>query len=196
MKKILTIIAAAVFSVSSIFAENAIHLGGSIPSGSFTTDAEGVDLDMSTSGFVFAFDYTHIADAGFTWKIGFDAGSISGDYDVAKNVDFEGAFFDSEIGFGYSFIHNEKMTLSLTGNLGFDFFTLTTDVSFVGDSATLLFHIGPEVSFTYKFLSHFGVFGNLGLYYATGSTTGDSIDDSYSTSGVIFKPKFGIAIPF
>lgn len=197
MKKLLTLVAAAVFSVSAVFAESAFHIGAAIP-----VDALSVnDHSFTVTGFDFTADFTHIADAGFTWKIGFDAGSARAEMEGFKSYDLDGGNFAMDAGFGWSFIHNEKMTLSLTGDIGFDIFSASYNSNL--ETFTFLFYIGPEVSFTFKFLSHLGVFANVGLYYATGSTgmrypTGSSSNttDTYDASGIIFKPKFGISIPF
>ena len=102
------------------------------------------------------------------------------------------------------------MTLSLTGDFGFDFIfgektVLGSDI----DIFNFDFYIGPKVSFTYKILEHFGVFANVGVFYAGGLTSvstsytysdkygsySSTDSDGWSNTGVIFRPEFGVAIP-
>lgn len=201
MKKIIAFTAALLLSTSVIFAsEKAFHVGGAIPAGSLS---DGND-DCSLSGFDFYADFTRIADSGFTFNITLAAGTSTLTAD-GEDLDLTNCFLGG--GLGYSFIHDEKKTLSLTGDLGFLIMSGDKNVypAKIDYSATM-FYIGPKVAFTYKFLKHLGIFANAGLYYASGSwsTTIESTvrgisystSDDGSISGIIFRPDFGVAIPF
>ena len=201
MKKLIAMAAALLLSASAMFAENAFHLGLAIPFGSVTTDD---DVDLSSSAYDFYADWTHIADGGFTFNLNLAGGSGSIEYKDAKDFDIDVSDFFFGAGFGYSFIHDEKMTLSLTGDFGFDFLFGSKDSV---DVLNLEFYLGPKVSFTYKILKHFGVFVNAGLYYAAGYTAlsrpyyntsygySTTKTEDWNNTGVIFRPEFGIAIP-
>ena len=196
MKKVLALVIALLISSSAAFAECVFHIGLAIPSSSLS-DSDNNSVNSFGGGFYF--DFTRIADAGFTFNVTTSIGptSISGDYSSSSLSATEYSF---GAGFGYSFLHDQKKTLSLTGNFGFDFMTGDDSVSGVKiDYSSVLFYIGPKVSFTYKFLSHFGVFGNVGLYLATGSadtkTSITSKKNDNSISGIIFSTNLGIAIP-
>lgn len=202
MKKLIALAAALLLSASAVFAENAFHFGLAIPLGSVTLEN---DAEFSSTAYDFYADWTHIADGGFTFGFNFagGSGSLSGDGDF--KLDVSNIAFGT--GFGYSFIHNEKMTLSLTGDLGLDFLIGSENIAgYDYNYMTVAFYIGPKVSFTYKLLKHFGVFVNAGLYYAGGSFIkeneypmehgGTNVhSDSVDFTGVIFRPEFGVAIP-
>ena len=213
MKKLLALVAMTVISVSALFAENTFHIGAYIPISPWTLDVDGHSVDYSNNGFGGFFDYTHVADGGFVWKVNTGYASVSSsDID-----DLTGGEFDLGFGFGGSPIHDSKMTLSITGNFGLRVQTLSCSESYthreydyyyskyVTKTETLdtdffdfMFYIGPEISFTYRFHEHVGVFANMGIFYSTGWYDIDAdyrSDDSSSgsVSGFTFEPKFGIA---
>ncbi|MBB5219075.1 hypothetical protein DYE49_11410 [Treponema rectale] len=207
MKKIISMVAAALISVTAAFAENTFHLGAYFPIYSFEVD----DTDISSTIYGASFDYIHVAESGYTWKIGLECGkaSTSDLKSVVKGEDLTGFDFEMEVGFGASFIHNEKMTLSLTGNLGFRVEVLSAEESIPGDTIsttygeTILFG-GPQISFTYRFNPHVGLFADLGLFYNSGAVVADIDSDNGSitgnndekVSGYSCVPKLGVAFTF
>jgi len=207
MKKVISMVAAALISVTAAFAENTFHLGAYFPIHSFEIEGE----DISSTIYGASFDYVHVAESGYTWKIGLEYGkaSTSDLKSVVKDEDLTGFDFEMEAGFGASFIHNERMTLSLTGNLGFRVEILGADESVPGDNVsttygeTIVFG-GPQVSFTYRFNPHIGLFADLGLFYNTGavvfevSSDNNSVDasDDENVTGFSVVPKFGVAFTF
>ena len=123
-----------------------------------------------------------------------------------KGVDIE-----CGMGFGGSFIHNEKMTLSLTGNVGFrvQSFVSKEEYSYHGytvdvetDYLSFLFYIGPEISYTFRFNEHIGLFASAGVFFDAGASAYkvdiDGYDDStgLGTVGITFQPKVGLAVTF
>ena len=195
MKKILALVAASLLSLSS-FAENTFHVGAFFPVTILDIDGESVVAETAGA----AFDFTHVADCGFTFKAGAGYGFGLSDIEDAKGDNLTWFDLDFSAGFGGSFIHDEKMTLSLLGDIGLR-------IQGGGESADgnsvdyipVMFYFGPEVSFTYRFTPHVGLFANLGVFYAIGSTSaeitsaGETFSDDLSTSGFIVQPKLGVA---
>ena len=222
MKKLIALVAAAVLSASAVFAENTFHIGAYFPISPLTvSDEDDVDYDFSSMSFGGGFDFTHVADGGFTFKVGMGlAYASSDDVEGWASGDALGGFdFDLGFGLGGSFIHNERMTLSLTGNFGlrvqdlyetesYDFKVAEVDVD--TDFFSLLFYIGPEISYTFRFNDHIGLFANFGIFYNFGISdysvdaeiNGKSLEDftgkkygkDFFTTGFNFQPKIGLAV--
>ena len=139
MKKIIALIAAALVSVTVAFsAEHTFHLGLPIGYGTGSGYADDDGMDMG-----FHFDYTKVHESRFTFKAQTFYGLVTG---KEPRFDFMG------VGFGFSPIANEKMTLSLCGDAG------------LGGSGFLTF--GVDAMFTYRFNRHWGAFASLGAYAA------------------------------
>ena len=219
MKKLIALVAAALLSASAVFAENTFHIGTYFPISPLTISDGDYDADFSTSGFGGGFDFTHVADGGFTFKVGLDFGYVSTDdvKSALKGNDLSGLDFALGFGLGGSFIHDERMTLSLTGTFGLrgqylwetdsiDLYYATADV----DTSVFgfLFYIGPEISYTFRFNDHVGLFANFGIFYNVGVATYDvstssysgsgsdkeyNYDNGYFASGFTFQPKIGVA---
>lgn len=223
MKKFIALVGAALLS-AVVFAENTMHFGAYFPLASFKASPEDEDytVDLGESGVGGSFDYTHVADGGFTFKVGVGLAHVSTS-DVVSAIngdDLGGVDFDTVFGWGGSFIHDERMTLSFTGNLGFRIQSLSAseDVKVSGvtvargyetDFFSILCYIGPEISYTYRFNDHLGAFANFGIfynigysYYSTsdveynGTTLYYGDDDTIITKGFIFQPKLGISVTF
>lgn len=195
MKKILALVAASLLSFSS-FAENTFHVGAFFPVTILDIDGESVVAETAGA----AFDFTHVADCGFTFKAGAGFGFGLSDIEDAKGDDLTWFDLDFSAGFGGSFIHDEKMTLSLLGDIGLRIQGGGESADGNGvDYIPVMFYFGPEVSFTYRFTPHVGLFANLGVFYAIGSTSvelktaSETVSDDLSTSGFIVQPKFGVA---
>ena len=219
MKKIIALVAASVLASATVFAENTFHIGAYFPISPLTASDCEYDNDIKTSGFGGGFDFTHVADGGFTFKVGLDVGHVSTSdvKSVIEQKDLGGVDVALGFGFGGSFIHNERMTLSLTGDFGFRMQYLsetdTIDLHYAsGDVDTsvlsFLFYIGPEISYTFRFNDHVGLFANFGIFYnvglanndvsISGSYSGDKYNfgdagDTYFAKGFTFQPKIGVA---
>ncbi len=204
MKKLIALAAATLLS-AAVFAENTFHVGAYIPINSWTIEDGDNEDDFKSGGFGGFFDFTHVADSGFSVKVNLGVGYAHGKDDLE---DFKGVDFDLGVGLGGSPIHNEKMTLSIFGDLGFriDSLGYTESVSVSGYTADIEFdlfnfnfYIGPEIAYTFRFNDHVGIFANFGILYNVGACTlgydaeGITDDESYFLSGFTFQPKFGVA---
>ena len=218
MKTIIASVAAVALSVSAVFAENTLHIGMYVPISNLTAAEGSASTAFATTGFGGSLDYTHVAGSGFTFKIGLGvAGANSSNMKTVRGKDLSGTDFDLGLGFGGSVIHDEKMTLSLTGNLGFRIQQLSGNDTFTEyknyrsdtydidtEMVSFLFYIGPEISYTFRFNRHIGLFANFGIFYNTGESSYLTIgapseikfDFTYTTSGFNFQPKFGLAVTF
>lgn len=215
MKKIIALVAATVLSATAVFAENTLHIGLGIPISPFTLSNDGDDVDFSQTGFDFAFDYTHVSESGFAFKVGFDGGAAicSSDFKDAEGDDLVGVDFAFGLGFGGSPIHNEKMTLSILGDLGFRFQDFDMGTEKEGNYriedwslAQFIFYVGPEVAYTFRFNNHIGLFANLGIFYNVGASlyfySSQSkeepswLDDTFTVKGLTIQPKLGLAVTF
>ena len=108
-------------------AEHTFHVGGDV---GYSTVG-----DENTVGGGIVFDYTKVHDSGFSFK--------------AEFINTTPDYFFTGVGFGFSPIANEKMTLSFFGD--------------VGICSTIL-GIGADAMFTYRFTRHVGIFGGAGYY--------------------------------
>jgi hypothetical protein len=220
MKKLVALAAAAVISSAAVFAENTFHFGLYFPISSFTvqslTDDDFDDLALFTTGVGGSVDFTHVADSGFVFKVGMGlAAAFTDDILTYEGDDFSGTDFEMGLGLGGSFIHNERMTLSLTGNFGYRIQSFSesgsekiygTKTKYDNSWTSVLFYVGPELSFTYRFNEHFGIFASVGVFANIGATINDykvenkdfDIDeedtDGYFTTGSNFQPKIGVSI--
>ncbi|MCR5605965.1 MAG: hypothetical protein K6F69_04005 [Treponema sp.] len=207
MKKLVCLLATAILAISA-FAENIINLGAYIPTSKLTLSQNNADVDVSNSGIGGFVDITHIADSGFTFKIGAGIGKAKSD------LNYNSEYFDIEIdngydvnlflGLGCSFINNGNFKLSLTGNLGFTYDDFSEETSY--DITAYLdyyeVYLGPELYCTYLFNEKVGLFADLGIYYNIGSGSyGADYNNNVSifgydfdVSGVSFLPKFGLSI--
>ncbi len=202
MKKLLVVLAAA-FLATSVFAGE-LHFGTYFPVTKLDVDSDSDDDDFDANGFGIKFDYTHITDSNFTWKVGTAIG-YTRSKDIVDGETKGGIDYDVGGGLGWTFINDPKMTLSLTGNIGSHvmYFSVSED-DIDAKINTYLFYLGPEISFTYRFTDKMGVYAGLGLYYSFGTTSMDididlggglkaSVDDSYSTKGFIYMPSLGVS---
>ncbi len=191
MKKLLALVAMTVISASALFAENTFHIGAYIPISSWSLDNSGYSSDYSNNCFGGFFDYTHVADSGFAWKINTGLAVLTS----SDPEGFEGPEIEFGLGFGGSPIHDSKMTLSVTGSFGlrihvpactetntygsynyYDYYSrsyksMSKTETIDTELWAFLFYIGPEINFTYRFHKHIGVFANLGIFYNTGHCT-------------------------
>ena len=216
MKTIIASVAAVALSVSAVFAENTLHIGMYVPISNLTAAEGSASTAFATTGFGGSLDYTHVAGSGFTFKIGLGVAGANS-YNLTTPIEgknLTGPDFDLGFGFGGSVIHDEKMTLSLTGNLGFRVQMLSgSDRYKVFNAKTstidtemesFLFYIGPEISYTFRFNRHIGLFANFGIFYNTGESSyltigapsSIDVDFTYTTLGFNFQPKFGLAVTF
>lgn len=209
MKKLLVAFVAALLA-SSVFAGE-FHLGAYFPVTRLDVDFDDGKEDFDASGFGIKFDYTHITDSNFTWKVGTAIGYTRSS-DIIDGEKKGGLDYDVGGGLGWTFINTPNMTLSLTGNIGSHMLYFSASdseyesgvkISYDAKFTSYLLYIGPEVSFTYRFTDKLGAYAGLGLYYSFGTTSVDykvsgggisySDNDSYWTDGFIYMPSLGVS---
>lgn len=209
MKKLLVAFAVALLS-ASVFAGE-FHLGTYFPMTKLDVDFDDGNEDFDASGFGIKFDYTHITDSNFTWKVGTAIGYTRSS-DIIDGEKKGGLDYDVGGGLGWTFINTPNMTLSLTGNIGSHMLYFSASdseyesgvkISYDANFTSYLLYIGPEVSFTYRFTDKLGAYAGLGLYYSFGTTSVDykvsgggisySDNDSYTTTGFIYMPSLGVS---
>lgn len=209
MKKLLVAFVAALLA-SSVFAGE-FHLGAYFPVTRLDVDFDDGKEDFDASGFGIKFDYTHITDSNFTWKVGTAIGYTRSS-DIIDGEKKGGLDYDVGGGLGWTFINTPNMTLSLTGNIGSHMLYFSASdseyesgvkISYDANFTSYLLYIGPEVSFTYRFTDKLGAYAGLGLYYSFGTTSVDykvsgggisySDNDSYTTTGFIYMPSLGVS---
>ena len=209
MKKLLVAFAVALLS-ASVFAGE-FHLGTYFPMTKLDVDFDDGKEDFDASGFGIKFDYTHITDSNFTWKVGTAIGYTRSS-DIIDGEKKGGLDYDVGGGLGWTFINTPNMTLSLTGNIGSHMLYFSASdseyesgvkISYDAKFTSYLLYIGPEVSFTYRFTDKLGAYAGLGLYYSFGTTSVDykvsgggisySDNDSYTTTGFIYMPSLGVS---
>ncbi|HBB13891.1 MAG TPA: hypothetical protein DCZ76_06385 [Treponema sp.] len=209
MKKLLLALVAALLS-ASVFAGE-FHLGTYFPVTKLDVDFDDGKEDFDASGFGIKFDYTHITDSNFTWKVGTAIGYTRSS-DIIDGEKKGGLDYDVGGGLGWTFINTPNMTLSLTGNIGSHMLYFSASdseyesgvkISYDAKFTSYLLYIGPEVSFTYRFTDKLGAYAGLGLYYSFGTTSVDykvsgggisySDNDSYTTTGFIYMPSLGVS---
>ena len=209
MKKLLVAFVAALLA-SSVFAGE-FHLGTYFPVTKLDVDFDDGKEDFDASGFGIKFDYTHITDSNFTWKVGTAIGYTRSS-DIIDGEKKGGLDYDVGGGLGWTFINTPNMTLSLTGNIGSHMLYFSASdseyesgvkISYDAKFTSYLLYIGPEVSFTYRFTDKLGAYAGLGLYYSFGTTSVDykvsgggisySDNDSYTTTGFIYMPSLGVS---
>lgn len=207
MKKIIALVFAAVLA-SAAFAENTFHIGVYAPISRFDVD----DNDVASIGVGGTLDYTHVFDSGFTFKIGFDVGYVRLSDLVEstfRNDDaINGVDFALGLGIGGSFLHNDRFTLSLLLDAGYrmqlgyvkEEFGIWRDLETL--YASFVFYVGPELSFTFRFNDHLGLFISENVLLDLGGSVfriendGKELyeSDPLRTVGITTTPKIGLAI--
>ena len=219
MKKIIALVVTALVSASAVFAGNFEHslgIGATFPISSVSFDEDYID-DASQTGV--GFDLTYLAihnNNNITFKMDFAYSAISSD-DVVSDPDAtHDIMFD--LGLGYTFLKNERFTLSALGMLGMSLsgYDWTYKYSYLGQPCTvdalaawMTFDIGADLVGKVKFTDHFGMFANLGFrygigvwdrYYAEGKINGKKvvdIDENLNIAGAFkFIPTIGVSWTF
>ena len=110
--------------------------------------------------------------------------ATSKDVSLQDNDTNFGVFSNLEIGAGYTFIKDEKLTLSVLGMLGLDLSVYsdskddvaydTTKADYSATYGFAMFSLGADLYVSYKFKPNFGVFGNVaGRYLVAGGAFGE-----------------------
>lgn len=217
MKKFLNVMAvslilAATF-VSKAFAESTFHIGAYAPFSSVTTDDEFQnEFKISESGLGFTFDFTHVAESGFTVAPELSIGYLRAKSDwiptLADKV-MDGMDIEWSVGLGGSFIHNEKTTFSWLGKLGhrIQYCDIAENIGTVneinGSLFVLWWSVGTEFAYTHRFTERFGFFINVAFFCNIGVTIYEADDVSSNTydmmsdgvgAALTVQPKAGISI--
>ena len=199
MKKFLNVMAvslilAATF-VSKAFAESTFHIGAYAPFSSVTTDDEYQnEFKISESGLGFTFDFTHVAESGFTVAPELSIGYLSAKSDWIPTL---------------ADIHNEKTTFSWLGKLGhrIQYCDIAENIGTVneinGSLFVLWWSVGTEFAYTHRFTERFGFFINVAFFCNIGVTIYEADDVRYNTydmmsdgvgAALTVQPKAGISI--
>lgn len=203
MKKIISLIAATVLSVTAVIAEGNEHnlgIGITFPISSLKI-GDDVDESLSQKGMGFDVTYLFIHDSGITAKADCTLALVSSS--VSGEDPDNGLNWTIDLGIGYTFLRNEKFSLSALGMIGYNY----SEAGF-GDSesAKISFTMktidfGADVIGKYKFTNHLGAFANLGFRYSIdkGSSYEYSdynnslkFSDDAKTSGFRFVPTLGL----
>ena len=132
--------------------------------------------------------------------------------------------FTFDIGIGYSFIRDEKITLGVLGVFGIDYSSWSLadkeeslmdgaiKVTESQDLSLMTFNLGADVIGAFRFTDHFGMYANLGFRYVLagsadidweyiGSIAGFSGEKSGTNSNdvsgkFVFKPTLGVIWTF
>ncbi|MBR4374915.1 MAG: hypothetical protein IKP49_11200 [Treponema sp.] len=199
--------------VSEASAENMFHIGGCVPfSHARTRDSNLYRINISESGVGFSFDFTHVADCGFTIAPWITAGLIRAKSDwIPSLADTYMTGFENSmgIGLGGSPIHNEKRTLTVLGKLGFRSQDcdiekdIRTSKEIHATLITFCFSIGTEIIYTQRFTEHIGMFFSTEFYLGAGEIryeVTDAENQTYrrkSSGGGVqstFQPRIGLAV--
>ena len=142
MKKLISLVAVAILSVTALFAaENTFHVGLPIANVTgYSDDVTWFGNDSSSNGITCGLyaDYVRVFDGKFTFK---------------AEASFAGPFTQTGIGLGFSPLADAKKTLSLFGDIGF--------------GKPNIFSVGTDVMFTYRFTEKWGAFADVGWYLGT-----------------------------
>ena len=234
MKKIIFIALSAVLAVTATFAQeeetaqedsavtaetsekkwtNNVGVQLSVPVSKYKVDGEKIDQ----WGISFDLMYMGVHRNGFTVKATSGGGSAStGNFSFEGDDDRQyGAFMRGDLGAGYSFVHNEKFTLSALAMFGIEGATYETEKkSFAHDelgkvdknyTATLLgFTLGADITAAMYTREHFGWYATIAARYIplAGMVSGVKYEDddftrsdTYTTMGHgVFNvtPSFGL----
>lgn len=211
MKKILSVLAIALMS-TALFAKtwtNNAGFGFTLPISSITSDNEDVN-DFFQIGYGIQGFYLGYHENGFTVKAAESAGlATSKDFYFPDNDTHFGVFNNIEVGLGYTFIKNNRVTLSLLGMLGLDLSVYSdseddTDVLAADNSTTVkgdytisigtaLFSVGGDLFVSCKLKPNLGLFCNIsGRYLVAGKAFGEQ-ETKYKTGDktITSKEDFG-----
>lgn len=232
-KKFLVLAAASVL-LSSAFAENSLHFGLDVPytveynpSGCFADfirDYDDIPIkstdelgNISSIGAGFDFAFVHASRiSGYTYKFGIDYAGLTS-YIPLIDQTMEGFQFTLSAGFGYTLFIRENFLVQITGNFGikitslYNSFLMEARNSFsheINDYDIIFnyvnFFLGPEVSVSYRFNNHVGIYGSLYFGYMKSNcdfsienvTTGNELEAGFDSNQLTLQPKIGLEIIF
>ncbi|MBQ6780297.1 MAG: hypothetical protein IJP62_03580 [Treponema sp.] len=188
MKKTLAVLAAIAMSVTGAFAyTHNFGVGFTMPISQVGVDKTGLD-DIFQIGYGVHGFYSGILDKGFTFKASESVG-IATSNDMPKigpsKADV-GVFSNLDVGAGWTFIQNGKMTLSALGMLGMYLaaYPKTDEETILGKkheysytAGVVMFDVGADLYFSYKIGNHWGLFANIAGRYLIAGTEFGSIED-------------------
>ena len=196
MKKIIGILVIGFVALGTVSAKkwtNNVGFGFSMPISTIGVDEKDSD-DISQIGYGIDMFYVGVHEDGFTTKANVDLGiATTKDISLQDNETNAGIFYNADLGVGWSFIHTEKMMLSLTGMLGLDiggYEDSAEDVSYDGNDcdsfkktiAFAEFNVGGDLFFSYRIKEHFGFFANFSARYLVAGGINDKIEWTYKDS--------------
>ncbi|MCR5766139.1 MAG: hypothetical protein K6G09_09220 [Treponema sp.] len=200
MKKLLLLISVFIILCASVFADHSLHAG--LMYSYFTGKDRIKEFNepdkISTSGFGFCFDYAYERSNGLVFKAGGDISSMKFTYDMGDLEIDKGIEADIYFGLGYGFIKKGNMSLFFTGNAGVKGDLFCENGTNHLERVLVMFTVGPELSFNYRFNTHLGLFANAGAMFNIGSSNGQAIPSWIQTDvyGFSFPVKAGISYTF
>ena len=208
MKKLIFLVAAALLSATAFCAEHTLGLGITFPVSSlnFKDSDDEFDEDITQTGVGVDLTYLFISDSGFTGKADFAFEKISAS-DFEENPD-EGLNCVFDFGIGYTFLRDEKFSLSALGMFGFSLGAYNWYDDPVTESLLMkTLDFGVDVVGKFKFTNHLGAFANLGLRYSIdagskyevefrASAHEEDFDIGLKTQGFRFIPTLGVSWTF
>ncbi len=186
MKKIFSVMAIALLA-TGLFAKtwtNNVGVGFTVPISTIGIDKSGAD-DIFQVGYGVKGFYLGYHQNGFTVRAAESLGlATSKDIKLQDRDTNLGFFSNLDLGAGYSFIRDDKMTLSLLGMIGLDIAAYSTSRSSTYDkksadlTATLgyaMFSVGADAYFAFKFKPNFGLFADVACrYLVAGGSFGET----------------------
>jgi len=210
MKKIITLVLALAMVSTAAFAKkwtNNIGLGFDMAFSSLEFDEDSYDIEpINENGFGLSVTYVGFHQNGFCVKADESIGVVNGKQDGESVT---GSYNNLTFGAGWALVHDEKVTFTVTGMLGFDLSTYEEEEKYLGVTTEythtfLSFSIGADAFFSYRLKENFGLFANLGIYFLpAGSAEMESKTDNVTTTNDYdlngkyrVSPSFGIAWNF
>lgn len=180
MKKLLVafaVMAACVFGLSAQ-TKNVLSLGMGASQTEAALDENGADtITFECSNFLDVQDIC-IFNNNFALKGRVALGLAEDDLDGLKKDDWFNLYL--EAGAGYAFINNDKMTLAVTGIIGYHSISNSVDIGGIsGDIDFSTVVAGISGDFNYKITDHFGVTG--GITIAAALTGTSSVDTPFGS---------------
>lgn len=216
MKKLLLLIPAFfILAFQAPASDQLLQFGLSLPFSTLSSSRLRPDVDSDIYGAGLSFTFVNIADRGFTLRLSTDNYYAWDSKMKSGGKNFDGRGMDFFAGIGGALIHDERMSLTLTGNIGTSSITTKCSKKIPGEYYTeyldteissTIFSVGPNVCFTYRLNGNAGLFAELGAYCSLGSCSitsnkstpenPSSDSEDKSVSGWTIKPRLGFSFIF
>lgn len=204
MKKILALVAAMAFGAAAFAGDwqSTVGAGFTLPVTNYGFDEDDVDSQTQIGyGFDLMYLGVHLGN-GFTAKVDASIGLASND-DIPDGDAEDPLELTANLGFGYSFIRDEKVTLAALGVVGIDYTWFGSKSNGVDvDFSYFSLNVGASILGAYRFTDHFGAFADLSLrYIVTGTASAEypspiGTQDVDISGNIVFRPTLGVIWTF